>query len=154
LDTCHSGDGFVKKLLFVLALIGSVSCEPISIDPNNPDNQPADPIGTLIANFPVEHAWLPTSGIIRTDLHISLNANDLSRGIYIQSANPTNSQSRYNFYLPPGNYYLEAGIACLCGGDSCSAAGFAGNKWGQKHASYTFAIAEDKTTELTIQFLQ
>lgn len=144
----------MKRVFAAFFIIALVSCELLPIDPNNPDNSPVQPIGTLVADFPITHTWLPTNKIIRTDLHIARNALEMYRGIYIQSANVTDSQQRYSFYLSPGNYYLEASIACLCEGDSCSAGGFPGNKWGQKHTSYTFTITKDETTELIIRFFQ
>ncbi len=144
----------MRRLLYVLLAVGLACCEPSGTDPNETDNRPADPTGTLVADFPITHLWIPANRIIRTDLHIALNAMEMYRGNYVQSANVINSQQQYSFYLAPGNYYLEASIACLCGGDSCSAGGFPGNQWGQKHTSYTFTIEEDKTTEVIIRFLQ
>lgn len=144
----------MKSLFYVFLILALIACERTDIDPNNPDNKPVEPTGTLVADFPITHTWLPTIKIIRTDLHIAINAYEMFKGNYIQSANVIDSQQKYSFFLPPGNYYLEAAIACLCEGDSCSAGGFPGNKWGQKHASYTFTIVEDETTEVLIRFLQ
>jgi len=144
----------MRNLLIAGLAILLISCELIPTDPNNPDNKTAEPFGTLVADFPVTHSWLPTSKIIRTDLHIAVNAYEMYKGKYLQSANVTDTQQKYTFYLAPGTYYLEAAIACLCEGDSCSAGGFPGNKWGQKHATYTFTVEEDKTTEVMIRFLQ
>ena len=132
----------------------AVACEPEPVTPDNIDNRPPGPHGTLIADFTLKHAWLPVDRIIRTDLHVARNAYEMYRGSFIQSANLTNSQNIYTFYLSPGTYYLVAGIACICEGDSCSAAGFPGNKWGQKFASYTFTIEKDQTTKVVIQFLK
>jgi hypothetical protein len=137
-----------------MLIILAAACEPDPVTPDNVDNPPAGPYGTLIADFTIKHGWLPVERIIRTDLHIALNAYDMYRGSYIQSANLLDSQNMYTFYLAPGTYYLVAAIACICEGDSCSAAGFPGNKWGQKFASYTFTIKEDETTKVTIQFLK
>ena len=144
----------MKKILFVLAFFGWVSCEPSPIDPNNPDNYPPEQTGTLVVDFPITHNWLPVKKIIRTDLHVALTEYDMYREKFIQSANVIDSQQKYSFFLTPGNYFLEAAIACLCEGDSCSAGGFPGNKWGQKHVSYAFSIAEGLNTEVIIRFLQ
>ncbi|HBB90275.1 MAG TPA: hypothetical protein DC042_00720 [Bacteroidales bacterium] len=144
----------MKKAQYVLLSVLLLGCDPAAVDPDNKDLTPAGPVGTLVADFPITHVWIAPERIIRTDLHISLNAYDMYRGKYIQSANLSDSQERYSFFLPPGNYYLEAAIACLCEGDSCSAGGFPGNKWGQKHASYTFTIKEDQITEVLIRFLK
>lgn len=144
----------MKILVFAIFSMVLVSCELTPEDPTRTDHHLAGPVGTLVVDFPITHSWLPTNRIVRTDLHIAKNAMEMYRGNYFQSANVTDSQQKYSFYLPPGNYYLQASIACLCEGDSCSAGGFPGNKWGQKHASYTFTIAEDQITELLIRFLQ
>ena len=144
----------MKKALYVLLAALLFACDPEGVDTGEIDLTPAGPTGTLVADFPISHIWIPADRIIRTDLHIALNAYNMYRGKYIQSANLSNLQERYSFFLPPGSYYLEAAIACLCEGDSCSAGGFPGNKWGQKHASYTFTIAEDQTTEVLIRFLK
>ena len=139
--------------LFLLVLL-LVACDPDPIDPGGEGEEGRVASGTLVVDFTLTHPWLPVSRIIRTDLHVARTAYDMYRGIYIQSANLLDSQNYYTFYLGPGNYYLEAGIACICGGDSCSAAGFPGNQWGQKFTSYTFTIEQDKTTKVTIQFLR
>jgi hypothetical protein len=97
---------------------------------------------------------LPINQIIRTDLRIAANTYDMYKGKFVQSANVTDNQEKYTFYLATGNYCLEAGIACLCGGDSCSGGGFPGNRWGQKFTSYNFIIVEGTTTELTVRFLK
>ena len=131
-----------------------VSCDPTGVNTDIIEVTEPEPTGTLVVDFPITHQWLPTNRIIRSDLHIANNAYDLYRGNYIQSANVTSSQQKYSFYLAPGNYYLVAGIACLCEGDSCSAGGFPGNKWGQKFASYNFTIEDDQTTDVIIRFLQ
>jgi hypothetical protein len=144
----------MKSTFLTFLLLALMACDKSPMEPNNPDNRAADPVGTLVADFPITHGWLPTSKIIRTDLHIAFNALEMYKGNYVQSANLFDSQEKYSFTLPPGSYYLEAAIACLCEGDSCSAAGFPGNKWGQKHASYRFNIVEGEITEVLIRFLQ
>ncbi|MFH0760097.1 MAG: hypothetical protein V2A67_01170 [Bacteroidota bacterium] len=144
----------MKKAILILIAARLMACDPFDIDPGEIIITPDDPVGTLVVDFPVTHQWLPTDRIIRTDLHIAVNVYELYKGNYIQSANLTNSQQKYSFCLAPGNYYLVAGIACLCEGDSCSAGGFPGNKWGQKFASYNFTIEEDQTTDVIIRFLQ
>lgn len=144
----------MKRIVTALLLILLVACEWIPEVP--PETNPGDgpKTGTLIADFPITHTWIPANRIIRTNLHVARNAWDLYRGNFIQSANVTDSQQKYSFILPPGDYYLEAAIACLCGGDSCSAGGFPGNTWARKYTSYTFTIEEDKITEVLIRFLK
>lgn len=144
----------MKKVLFVLMVLAMASCDPTGVNTDIIEVTEAEPIGTLVVDFQITHQWIPTDRIIRSDLHIALNAYDLYRGKYIQSANVTSSQQKYFFFLPPGDYWLVAGIACLCEGDSCSGGGFPGNKWGQKFMSNKFNIKEDETTDVTIRFLQ
>lgn len=130
------------------------SCDPTGVNTDIIEVTEAEPTGTLIVDFPITHQWIPTDRIIRTDLHVAEDIYEAYKGNYIQSVNVTNSQEKYFFFLPPGEYWLVAGIACLCEGDSCSGGGFPGNKWGQKFTSYNFIITEDETTDLTIRFQQ
>lgn len=144
----------MKKVLLIMIVLAIVACDPFDIDPGEIIIEPENPTGTLAVDFPITHQWIPTDRIIRTDLHVATDVYELYKGNYIQSVNVTNSQEKYFFFLPPGEYWLVAGIACLCDGDSCSAGGFPGNKWGQKFTSYNFIIEQDKTTDVIIRFLQ
>ena len=126
-------------------LVGLISCEkdPFQDDPSEIE---ADPMGTLHVVFKISHPWLPVKKIVRTDLHIGIDGVEIYKGNYIQSANVTDFQDEYFFYLPPGTYYWMAGIACTCEGDSCSAGGFPGNQWGAKYTMDRFTVYEDKVT--------
>ncbi|MDD4646449.1 MAG: hypothetical protein PHY99_10725 [Bacteroidales bacterium] len=143
----------MKSKLIAFLILALVSCDPESFDVNNPNGERV-PQGTLVVDFPISHNWLPSNKIIRTELHVASNLTELARGNFIQSANLFNTQEYYTFLLPPGNYNIEAAVACLCEGDSCSAGGFPGNKWGEKHATYPCTITDNATTKLTIQFLK
>ena len=112
----------------------------------------ATPTGTLRVVFKISHPWIPVSRIVRSELHVAKDGMEIYRGHYIQSANVTSFQDVYFFYLEPGTYYYEAAIACICGGDSCSAGGFPGNKWGGKHTMGKFTIIEDEVTQVTPTF--
>ncbi len=138
-------------LTFCLLVIIVSSCDndPI-IDP--PQGLEAEPIGTLRVWFKISHPWLPLDRIVRTDLHVAKDGMEIYKGNYLESANVTDFQDNYFFYLPPGTYYYEAGIACICGGDSCSAGGFPGNQFGGKFTMGKFTITEGEVTTVTPTF--
>lgn len=108
----------------------------------------AKPTGTLRVLFKISHPWIPVNRIVRAELHIAKDGMEIYKGNFIQSANVTSFQEVYFFYLEPGYYYYEAVIACICGGDSCSAGGFPGNKWGTKHTMGKFNVEKDKVVQV------
>ena len=138
-------------LIAALILVAGLSCEKeqIAIDPIGVET---DPAGTLHVVFKITHPWLPVNKIIRTDLHIAKDGVEVYKGNYLQSANVTDFQEEYFFYLTPGTYYWMAGIACTCEGDSCSAGGFPGNQWGGKFTMDRFTVYEDKVTTVIPTF--
>ena len=143
----------ILQYLLALSLIMMVtaSCEPDIIEETE-SNIEADPVGTLRVVFKISHPWLPLEKIVRTGLHIATDGVEIYKGNYIESANVTDFQDNYFFYLSPGTYYYEAGIACICGEDSCSAGGFPGNQWGGKHTMGKFTVKEDEMTTITPTF--
>lgn len=108
--------------------------------------------GTLHVWFKISHPWLSEEDIVRAGLHVAKNAFDIYRGAYLYSANVSDGQENYYFYLEPGTYYYEAIISCKCGGDTCSAAGFAGNQWGTRHTMDRFEIKREKVTQVIPTF--
>jgi hypothetical protein len=141
----------MRKLLYLFAIVILGSCQPEKL-PDEIDTTQADPVGTLQVKFEIKHPWIPKGRIIRAGLHIAPTAMELFRGEYIQSANVNNYNEFYTFHLPPGSYYLEAIIACICGGDSCSAGGFPGYAPSTKHTAEKFLITEDETTTVIPNF--
>ncbi len=141
------------RWLFAISVIVAIapSCET---DPFNDTTEELelDPVGTLRVWFKLSHPWLPLDKIIRTDLHVAEDGVEIYKGNYLQSANLTDFQEDYFFYLPPGTYYYEAGIACICAGDTCSAAGFPGNQFGGKHTMGKFTIKADELTTIIPTF--
>jgi hypothetical protein len=135
----------------MLGMMLLLSCEKEAIE-NDPDETKGDPTGTLHVIFRISHPWLPPDRIVRTDLHVAKDGVEIYKGNYIQSANVTDFQDEYFFYLPPGTYYYEAGIACICEGDSCSAGGFPGNQYGGKFTMDRFTIYEDQVTTVIPTF--
>ena len=132
-------------LVFLVCLVVLPACEPeIITDPEIDDTQVIQ--GILHVDFQIKHIWISTDRIIRVGLHVAVDAQSLYRGIYLQSANVTDTKKLYVFHLPPGTYYYEAIIACLCEGDSCSAGGFPGNQFGKKHTMGKFEIVKDEST--------
>jgi len=131
----------------ILAAILVVGCEPEKI-PDNDGGIQAQPTGTLSVLFRVSHPWIPVKRIVRSELHVAKDAIEIYKGNFIQSANVTSFQEVYFFYLAPGTYYYEAVVACICGGDSCSAGGFPGNQWGTKHTMGKFNIEADKVVQV------
>ena len=134
-----------------LLMLFAISCDKDPIGDTIYGGE-ADPMGTLHVVFKISHPWLPRSRIVRTDLHIATNGVEVYKGNYIQSANVTDFQEEYFFHLTPGTYYYEAGIACICGGDSCSAGGFPGNQFGGKYTMDRFTVFDDKVTKVIPTF--
>lgn len=139
-------------MLVFLAVILAIACSPEDL-PDDNDWITAKPTGTLRVWFKISHPWIPVDRIIRSELHVAKDAMEIYKGNYVQSANVTSFQDVYFFYLEPGSYYYEAVIACLCGGDSCSAGGFPGNQWGTKSTMGKFTIEKDKVIQV-IPFFQ
>ncbi|MCD6331938.1 MAG: hypothetical protein J7L89_01570 [Bacteroidales bacterium] len=138
-------------LALSLVVVGLQSCETDSL-PTTPEGIEAEPVGTLRVWFKISHPWLPLDRIVRTGLHVAKDGMEIYKGYYLQSANVTDFQENYFFYLAPGNYYYEASIACICGGDSCSAGGFPGNQFGSKHTMGRFTIEKDQVTTIIPTF--
>ncbi len=138
-------------LLLILAAGLSYSCDR-EVIPDNNEGIEAKPMGTLRVWFKISHPWIPPRRIIRTELHVAKDAMEIYKGNFIQSANVTSFQDVYFFYLEPGSYYYEAVISCICEGDSCSAGGFPGNKWGTKHTMGKLDIREDQVTQVIPTF--
>ncbi len=131
----------------VMAVTLLCACEPADL-PEDEGGIDGVPTGTLRVLFKISHPWIPVNRIIRAELHVAKDAIEIYKGNFIQSANVTSFQDTYFFYLEPGTYYYEAVIACICEGDSCSAGGFPGNKWGTKHTMGKFNIEVDKTVQV------
>lgn len=136
---------------FALSACLAAACNTIEI-PDDDNRLDGKPTGTLSVIFKISHPWIPVNRIVRSELHVAKDAMEIYKGNFIQSANVTSFQDVYFFYLEPGTYYYEAVIACICDGDSCSAGGFPGNKWGTKHTMGTFTIMEDKVTQVNPTF--
>ncbi len=133
----------------MMSTVFSCEHEPLS-DPII-DEEEAN-FGKLEVEFDMRHSWIPPHRIVRVGLHLAETAQLLYQGDYFQSANLTDNRQFYTFTLSPGTYYYEAIIACLCEGDSCSAGGFPGYQYAQKHIMGKFDIIDDETTTIKTSF--
>ncbi len=145
-----------KSAIWILAgLFLLISCDTTPVDPVDPtDNTTVKIVGTLEIEFRVPGSFLPPSRVLRADLSLAKDAESLYKGHFLQTANVYNSKLMYQFDLPPGQYYYQAGIICVAEGDSCSAASFPGGKFGMKWAIGTAVVNQDKTTHVVPQFTQ
>ena len=141
----------LKLVLAALLIALACACEKESIK-EDPNDQQAGPQGTLRVIFRISHPWLPVDRIVPTELHVAKDGVEIYKGNYLQSANVTDFQDEYIFYLEPGTYYYEAAIGCICEGDSCSAGGFPGNQFGTKHTMDKFTIYDDEITTVIPTF--
>lgn len=143
-----------KTTIWLLAgLLFLVACGKTPVDPIDPiDNTKPKIVGTLEIEFRVPGSFLPPTRVLRADLSIAKDAESLYKGKFLQTANVYNSKLVYQFDLAPGMYYYQAGIICVAEGDSCSAAGFPGGKFGMKWAIGSAEVKQDKTTRIVPQF--
>jgi len=143
-----------KSTIWLLSgLFLLISCDKTPVDPIDPiDNTKPKIFGTLEIEFRVPGSFLPPSRVLRADLSLAKDAESLYKGHFMQTANVYNSKLMYQFDLPPGQYYYQAGIICIAEGDSCSAASFPGGKFGMKWAIGTAEVKQDKTTHVIPQF--
>jgi hypothetical protein len=143
-----------KSAIGILAAIFFlISCDKTPVDPIDPtDNTTPKISGILEIEFRVPGSFLPPSRVLRAELSIAKDAESLYKGHFLQMANVYNSKLQYQFNLTPGSYYYQAGIICIAGGDSCSAAGFPGGKSGMKWAVGTAEVKQDQTIHVVPQF--
>ena len=128
-------------------------CEPVDPGPGTgPGTGEVKETGTLEVEFRVPSSFLPPNRVLRADLSLAVDAEHLYQGNLSHVANVYNSKLIYQFKLEPGNYYYKAGIICVAEGDSCSAAGFPGGKYGMKWAIGTATVYANQTVLVVPQF--
>ena len=122
----------LKYILISLVFLGTISCG----DDPFIDNNKSEPTttGVLEVDFKLPYVPLPAQRIHRIDLSIARSADSLYKGLFISSANVSDSKSLYRFVLTPGSYYYQAAITCSCQADSCLWGGFPGGQWGKRWA--------------------
>ncbi len=146
---------FLLPLLTLLLLLASCEKDPNGNNNNNNNNNGTVPItGTLEVEFRVPGSFLPPNRVLRADLSIAKDAENLYKGLFYHVENVYNSKLIYQVSLTPGNYYYQAGIICVAQGDSCSAAGFPGGQFGMKWSVGTALIKANQTTRVVPQFTQ
>ncbi len=139
----------VALIIFLIA-----ACEPIDPGPGIIDNPDTKITGTLEIEFRVPGSFLPPNRVFRADLSLAIDAEHLYQGNFLHVANVYNNKLIYQFKLEPGNYYYKAGIICVAGGDSCSAAGFPGGENGMKWAVGAANVSANQTIHVVPQFTQ
>jgi hypothetical protein len=119
-------------ILIILIFLGTIACDN---DPFIDDNSRGQTTtGVLEVDFKLPYVPLPEKKIHRINLSIARSADSLYKGLFISSANVSDSKSLYRFVLTPGSYYYQAAITCSCQADSCLWGGFPGGQWGKRWA--------------------
>ncbi|MFC2117656.1 hypothetical protein ACFLSY_03330 [Bacteroidota bacterium] len=143
----------IKKTLyllriFLLGLILSlfIACDREEITVNDPIDNEAIPMGEVEIEFRTPHGPLKLGCVRRAELAIATNAENLYKGNNLYSFNVSDEQDYYILDLPPGEYYYQAGIICICETNSCSAGSFPGGQYGMKYTADKFYITVDETT--------
>ena len=152
----------MKKRIFPTILTGIFmaivlqACDPEEVPGGNTGGTDiiAKEYGTLEVEFRVPGSFLPPNRILRADLSIAKSAELLYKGDFCYVANVYNSMLMYKIKLEPGSYYYQAGIICIAEGDSCSAAGFPGGKYGMKWALGKATVSANETIHVVPQFTQ
>lgn len=122
----------LKYIAICVIMLFTITC---GNDPFIDDNVigPAT-TGVLEVEFKLPYVPLPANKIHRVDLSIAKSADSLYKGLFISSANVSDSKLIYRFVLDPGSYYYQAAITCSCQADSCLWGGFPGGQWGKRWA--------------------
>ncbi len=139
-------------LFLLLAVL--VACDPedgTGGTGTGPDIE-AKEYGTLEVEFRVPGSFLPPNRVLRADLSLAKTAELLYQGQFCYVANVYNSTLYYKIKLEPGFYYYQAGIVCVAEGDSCSAAGFPGGKYGMKWAIGKAQVKPNESIHVVPQF--
>jgi hypothetical protein len=144
---------FLIAFISIFLLIG---CEPV-VDPGDNGEDPnvvLKEYGTLEVEFRVPGSFLPPNRVLRADLSIAKSAELLYKGEFCYVANVYNTTLIYKIKLEPGQYYYQAGIVCIAEGDSCSAAGFPGGKYGMKWTMGKADVKANESIHVVPQFTQ
>ena len=133
-----------RHLVFLILMFVLVQCDD---DPfHGGGTTPEVTTGVLEIDFTFPYTSLPDKNIHRINLSIARTSDSLNRGLFISSANVSDSRSLYRFVVAPGTYFYKAGITCSCLGDSCLWGGFPGGRYGVRWA---IDKAEVKLGEVT-----
>lgn len=149
-----------KKTFNLLKIIGLFllipffyACDKENVDPDiEPEDVVLAPKGTIEIEFKTPHGPLRPGCVKRAELVLAVNAENLYKGNYLYSFNVSDEQKVYTLDLPPGSYYFQAGLICVCETNSCSAGSYPGGQYGLKYSADKFYITEDETTHVVPSF--
>ena len=134
----------IKLALFAILIL---ACEKTIVDvDNNTDFENNIPMGTIEFDFQLPNGNLIDGCVIKVNLVIAIDADNLYRENYIKSFNVSDRQQIYSIKLPPGSYHFQAGVMCICETTGCSAGGYPGGQFGLKYTADEFYITADETT--------
>jgi len=109
-------------------------------------------LGTLDINFIYKIQGIPEDRIRKVDLSLAYTSDSLYHGLFFTSKNVSDEQSLYRFYLPPGTYYYQATIICLCQSDSCLWSKFPGGQFGLRMDGGKIEVKKGLATAVSTQF--
>lgn len=140
----------LKRLLGLMILLFLTACN--GSDPQIDGPEDSGTIGTVEFDFELKTIRIPVSGIRRIDLSIATSAYHLYRGDFIRTANVSDLIRNYSFRLEEGEYYYQAGITCVCAGDTCLWEGFPGGQFGTKWTAGTIEIVKGEVLRKKLTF--
>jgi len=130
-----------------------ISCEKEDkIVDNGPIDQVIEPMGKIEIQFKTPHGNLRPGCVKRAELVLAVDAENLYKGNYMYSFNISDEQTFYSLDLPPGSYYFQAALICICETNTCSAGSYPGGQYGLKYTADKFYITEDETTKVVPSF--
>ena len=138
-------------LFLLIPFLYACEKENKNID-NEPEDEISAPMGTIEIQFKTPHGNLRPGCVKRAQLVLAVNAENLYKGNFMYSFNVSDEQTFYTLDLPPGSYYYQAGLICVCETNSCSAGTYPGGQYGLKYTADKFYITEDETTSLVPSF--
>lgn len=103
--------------------------------------------GQLSFHFVLPPSVLPTGKVHRTELKLAYTADSLYRGLFFAEANVTDTREEYNFTLPEGDYYYQAGITCSCLSDSCLWDGFPNGQYGRRYSINQISVTAGQSID-------
>jgi hypothetical protein len=109
-------------------------------------------LGTLDINFIYKIPGIPADRVRKVDLSLAYTADSLNHGQFFTSKNVSDAESLYRFYLPPGTYYYQATIICLCQSDSCLWSQFPGGQFGLRMDGGKVEVKKGLATVVSTQF--
>lgn len=138
-------------ILILLCFFAIVGCDD-PIVPHDQNDVEIGNLGILDIFFVYNIQGIPVDRIKRVDLSLAHTADSLYRGDFFTSINVSDAITKYRFFLPPADYYYQATIVCLAGGDSCLYLEFPGGQYGLRMSGGKIELVAGETTEITTAF--